>query len=225
MRVVCISDTHNKHNKLILPPGDCLIHAGDFSAIGRHHEVEHFLKWFSKQDFKYKVFIAGNHDLSFQDELSWKRKILKQYIHSENNPSHIYYLQHKSITLEGVKIFGSPWSPEFGNWAFGYKRELADKYWKKIPKDIDILITHGPPKDILDECFYNQPPYPKNAGCNYLLTHILQIQPKLHIFGHIHEEYGIRQIAGFKTFFANVSSCNLFYELVNQPTVFDLDKI
>ena len=71
MRITHISDTHNKHNALNgkLPGGELLIHSGDFTSIGRKHEVESFIKWFDKQDYTHKVFIAGNHDLVFQSEI------------------------------------------------------------------------------------------------------------------------------------------------------------
>ena len=77
MRITQISDTHNKHKQLDgkLPGGVLLIHSGDISSLGRKHEVEQFIKWFGKQDYTHKVFIAGNHDMTFDREILLRDKL------------------------------------------------------------------------------------------------------------------------------------------------------
>lgn len=134
MKIVAISDTHGQHHKLQLPEGDVLIHAGDISNRGELHEIKDFLLWFDKQPFKTKIFIAGNHDFYFER-------------HSEeeiNNiiPDGITYLKDSGIEIEGIKIWGSPITPFFFNWAFNRNRgyEIA-RYWDLIPSDTDIHYT------------------------------------------------------------------------------------
>ncbi len=165
MRITHISDTHNKHNQLNgkLPGGQLLIHSGDFTSIGRKHEVEKFIEWFSKQDYTHKVFIAGNHDLTFQSERMYEAKSAhfeyKEYPTPgaegkpewlvellSNLPDSVYYLENSSIKLEGINIWGSPHSPSFGyGWAFNKDRgnDIA-QCWNEIPMDTDIVITHTP---------------------------------------------------------------------------------
>ena len=147
MKITLISDTHNKH-KLItddLIGGDLLIHAGDISSMGYEHEILEFCKWFNSIDnYDHKVFIAGNHDWGFQNNIDKVNQILNSY-------KTINYLQDDWLkvsydqTDSMVNIYGSPWQPEFYNWAFNLPRkgnQLKEK-WDNIPTDTDILITHG----------------------------------------------------------------------------------
>jgi predicted phosphohydrolase len=219
-KICFISDTHNFHNKINIPECNILIHAGDFSAIGRHHEVENFLKWFNKQPAHYKIYIAGNHDISYQKEPDFKQRMLDIY-------PNLTYLENTGIWIDNIYIWGSPYSPEFNTWAFGYNRNEANKIWDLIPDYTTILVTHGPPKNILDWCFYNQPPYPQDAGCEVLRNKIIRIKPKWAVFGHVHESRGINQNILSPTTCMNVSICTLRYEPANKPVVidYDLDKI
>lgn len=132
-KIVFISDTHNKHNYLtsnaygnILGSGDYLIHCGDVSSMGYKHEIEQFLEWFSNTDFKHKIFIAGNHDFGFEQQTD---------IAQEYKEMGVIYLFDSSVIIDGIKFYGSPWQPEFHNWAFNLSRgeELAEK-WEQIPK-------------------------------------------------------------------------------------------
>lgn len=181
-----ISDTHNWHEDLELGNGDLLIHAGDFTDFGMEYEVEDFIHWFARQNYRHKIFIAGNHDL-FMESVSQKE--MKQLI-----PDTVTYLENRSITIEGVKIFGSPVTPYYFGMAFNEKRGKAiQKVWNKIPNDTDILITHGPPLGILDN----------DLGCEDLLQSVQKNNPRLHVFGHIHEAKGM--IKSKNTIFANAS--------------------
>lgn len=204
MKISFISDTHTKHNQLNLPGGDILIHGGDISNRGSFQDLSSFLSWFEKQDYKYKIFIAGNHDFCFEDYPNQSKEIIKQY--------NVIYLEDSEVTIEGIKIWGSPWQPEFCNWAFNLPRgqKLADK-WSLIPEDTDILITHGPPYGILDEAIRNK----EKTGCQDLMDRVSIIKPKVHCFGHIHEQYGTVDCNGTK--FINASSVNLHYIICNQP--------
>ncbi len=185
-----------------------LIHAGDISYKGKESEVEDFIKWFAKQDFKHKIFIAGNHDFYFEKEKAAKIKMLL--------PDSITYLKDEGTEVEGIKIWGSPYTPWFFNWAFNERRgELLDRHWQKIPNDTDVLLTHGPPFGILDMVINEQ-----NVGCKNLLQRVLEVKPKVHVYGHIHEDYGSVKRHGIR--FINASVLNEVYELVNKPIVFDL---
>jgi Icc-related predicted phosphoesterase len=130
----------------------------------------------------------------------------------------IIYLQDRAIELNGVKFYGSPWQPEFCNWAFNLSRdtgELGDK-WAMIPEDTDVLITHGPPMGILDKCDHG-----KRVGCEELFNEVThRVKPKIHVFGHIHEEYGTHKTDD--TLFVNASTCTVMYEPTNPPIVVDL---
>lgn len=222
MKISFISDTHTKHKQLNLEGGDLLIHSGDLSNKGSFNDLEDFLLWFGKQPYRYKIFIAGNHDFCFQDSPARCRQVLKE--HEEYN-GNIIYLEDSGIEIEGIKIWGSPWQPEFHNWAFNLPRgqKLADK-WSLIPDDVDVLITHGPPYGILDIVNYSgridyDPRKDRHSGshqgCQDLMDRVSIIKPKVHCFGHIHEQYGCVDYNGTK--FINASSVNLHYIICNQP--------
>ncbi len=208
MKIIAISDTHGQHAALKLPPGDMLIHAGDVSGRGRPHEIENFIEWFAAQDFEHKIFIAGNHDFFFE---RFPQKDIQSLLRPE-----VTYLNDSGITIEGIKIWGSPVQPWFYDWAFNRQRGAdIDKHWQLIPEDTDILITHGPPQGILDKTASGEA-----VGCEMLIQHIERIKPKFSIFGHIHEAYGREEKAG--TTFVNASVLNLQYRLVNEAVVLEI---
>ena len=244
MRITHISDTHNHHSKLQedLPGGDLLIHSGDFSSIGRKSEVERFIKWFNNLDnYTYKVFIAGNHDLSFQSEALQRRKAdwfdgPKEYEEpaEEGKPywlsqildrefeglvDNVFYLENESITIAGVKIWGSPYSPTFGrDWVFNVDRgEDAAKLWSTIPTDTNIVITHGPMYGALDVAYNSGLP----VGCEDLYNRLQIVKPDLHFCGHVHEGYGYKQVGDMYSF--NGASVSLEYQYKNKPISFDYD--
>ena len=209
MKIVFISDTHGQHRKLKnLPKADLIIHGGDVSKLGKDHEVEDFIHWFLRLDYAHKIFIAGNHDFYFEDySFDFIQKKLT---------SNCHYLCNSGVEIEGVKIWGSPVTPTFFNWAFNVDRGKAiEKYWNMIPIDTDILLTHGPVKGILDRTISDI-----NAGCEDLLNTVKKVKPKFHLFGHIHEAYGKEKVK--ETTFVNGSLLNEKYELVNSPVEIDL---
>lgn len=225
MRITLISDTHTKHHELSwdstdLPGGDLLIHAGDLMNSGRSEiDIHSFCEWFeSLNQYEHKVFIAGNHDRMFENYPEKAMQIVNSY-------KWINYLQDDWIKVgddrEMVKIYGSPWQPEFYSWAFNLPKggpELASK-WEAIPADTDILITHGPPQDHLD---MSGPPYNEpHLGCALLREKVDEQPPKIHVFGHIHGGYGYKFYNG--THFFNASILNERYDYVNKPVTFDWD--
>jgi Icc-related predicted phosphoesterase len=221
MTITFISDTHNKHKQchFDLPGGDLLIHAGDISSMGYEHEIREFCAWYNKiVTYDHKVFIAGNHDWGFQDNSQKAMEIVNSY-------KTIDYLQDDLLCIgEGyeqmVKIWGTPWQPEFYNWAFNLPRngtELQDK-WDQIPLDTDILITHGPAFGKLDTVENTV----ANLGCELLIEKIKQIKPKIHVCGHIHSGNGY--YFDGDTHYFNASVLNERYQYAYKPVTIDWNR-
>lgn len=208
MKITTISDTHGMHHQIHLPGGDVLIHAGDVCNRGTAIEALDFMNWFSNQHYTYKIFIAGNHDFYFENEQNTTIKSLL--------PESVYYLNDSGITIEGISFWGSPITPEFHNMAYNRKRGVdIAKHWDLIPSDTDVLITHGPAYGILDTTFQNL-----QVGCTDLLKKIEKTNPQYHIFGHIHEGYGLTKREG--TTFINTSSVDFHYKL-RKSSFFDFE--
>ncbi len=206
-KIVCLSDTHNCNEKISVPDGDILIHSGDATITGTAQEIRRFNSWFSGLPHKHKILVAGNHDWLFETDPERAQDLL--------HPG-IIYLQDSAVRIEGLKIYGSPWQPRFFEWAFQMDRgaRMAEK-WKLIPDGLDILITHGPPSGILDRT-----PNGDLAGCEELREKVAQARPKVHIFGHIHHGYGVKEAFGVK--FINASNCDEDYIPTNLPIIFEL---
>ena len=213
-KVLCISDTHSKHNlipKEWLEPADIIIHAGDISNVGSFLDIEHFCMWFSSLDqYKHKIFIAGNHDWSFQTSPDHTADILSRF-------PNITYLQDSSVTVEGLKIYGSPWQPEFCDWAFNLPRngEQLEEKWNAIDVDTDILITHGPAWGMLDII-----PGNLRVGCEILTEKIKNSKIKTLICGHIHHSYG--EMMRDWVHYINAATLNERYEVQNPPIIFEI---
>ncbi len=212
MRLVCISDTHGDHAQVEVPDGDVLIHAGDITGHGTKENVKDFLEWFDGHPHQHKMFVAGNHD-GFLENSSAEAK---QYVDKTN----IVWLNDSGVVIEGVQFWGSPITLRFHDWAF--MRNPGDdiaQHWKLIPKNTQVLITHGPPFGILDYV-RRADGSEEQTGCPQLLETILNTQLKTHIFGHIHEEYGSIHRDGID--FLNVSTMNQSYRIANQPVIYTL---
>lgn len=209
MTLTTISDTHGLHRRIRnIPLADVLIHAGDVSSYGDEHQILDFLNWFSNQPHQHKLFIAGNHDFFFERES--EKNIQKQI------PSNVIYLNDSGCEINGINFYGSPITPKFMDWAFNRKRGTEiNIHWKKIPSNTDILITHGPPFGKLDA---NANQY--KTGCDDLLKTVEKIKPKYHIFGHIHEAYGMLETNA--TTFINASILDEHYRIKNSPIVFEI---
>lgn len=182
MKIGLFADTHSMHGLFDYKEFkgfDMLIFAGDCSnpkapALSAP-EVLNFIEWYESIKVPIKLWIAGNHDIAIEAKLVRPKEICKTTT----------YLQHESIEIEGLTVFGSPYTPTFQNWAFNVARHKIGNYWNKIPPHTDILITHGPPKGICDLAYHDR--VLERCGDKALLSHVLAIQPKLHVFGHIHD--------------------------------------
>jgi len=211
MKIICISDTHGLHGhiKNKIPDGDMIIHSGDFCNRGDYFECVEFFNWFGALPHKYKLAIAGNHDI-------WMEKASRSEINAIIPPG-IHYLQDEGVTIEGLNFWGSPVQPEFFDWAFNRKRgSVIQQHWDLIPKDTDVLISHGPPMSILDKTIQGT-----HVGCANLFTTITEkLKLKLHVFGHIHNGYGVD--VKNNTMFVNAAICGEDYRPTNVPRIIQL---
>jgi Icc-related predicted phosphoesterase len=203
MRILHLSDTHNHHHLLHdLPAADVIVHSGDFSFFshqGSRKDFVDFSNWFGGLDYRYKIFVAGNHDNCLDGK---NHEIIQGLL-----PANCFYLCNSGVTIEGLKFWGVPYffsDDVNGNFP---------KIMSQIPADTDILITHRPPYRILDKTG-------NNYGCPDLLLAVLRIAPRYHLFGHVHGAYGIDKSRA--TTFVNASLTNEKYELVNKPFVIDV---
>ena len=216
MKLCFISDTHNNLHRIIekIPKCDYLIHCGDLTNLGTITEIKMFnndleairKKNIIKNDI---IVIAGNHDLLLEKDTEIGKKIITNAV----------YLHDESIILEnGMKLHGSPVTPKYYNWAFMIERgkPIKDFWYKTIPDDTDILVTHGPPYKILDRNRIG-----KHCGCNDLLDRIKDLKNlKINAFGHIHEDSGSIFIDGVH--YINAVSLNKQTDTVNDPIILDI---
>jgi len=214
MKITFISDTHTKHHQVTsqLPGGDLLIHAGDLMNSGHNkNEINYFCEWFESQDYKHKIFIAGNHDKMFEDHPLESNTIVNNY--------DVTYLQDDEDIIDGIKIYGSPWQPEFFNWAFNLPRmgeELKEK-WDMIPHNMDIVVTHGPAYGHLDTVVGQS----MNLGCELLAERLKVVKPKIHVCGHIHSGYGYKFHEG--THYFNAAVLGEDYVFTQKPMTVEWD--
>lgn len=196
MKFIAISDTHGCHRQLNLPKGDVLLHAGDVCNQGNRNQVADFLKWMSELDFKHKILIRGNHDFDLIKQVS---------LLDIEMPKGVLQLDHSGIEINGNLIWGMP-SP----------LDWKNRNWNSVPDDTQILMTHQPPYSILDRT-----PSLTSRGEKGLLEKIKQVQPKVHLFGHIHASYGKKEIDN--TLFLNASAYKASENrIVNAPFIFEL---
>jgi len=227
LKIVTISDTHSGHHQLQLPPGDILIHCGDFSKSRtklNSEEYTDFLAWFSSQEHRTKILIAGNRDDFMHTEVCHKyrsrslEEIQKVQEMFTKNKDIIYLCdssyQHHQHGVS-ITIWGSPWTRLYGKEGKAFQvssQELKQK-WDLIPEDTNILVTHGPPLGICDQNLAKQ-----QAGCPELLDKVKWVKPQVHVFGHIHEGYGT--LMNEDTLFINAASIDkVTKKLTNEPVV------
>lgn len=224
LRVIAISDTHERHSQVTVPPGDLLIHCGDFTNRGSMDAVKSFLDWFMAHPHPNKCFILGNHETTFSGNGSHKYfNLVKKTLDSKT-----HFLHNSSAEIEGFKIYGSPVTPFFCGWAFNYNRgkDIAAE-WAKIPLDTNILITHGPPYGILDlvEDTLSNRGRDLHQGCQDLRTTIQKLpQLKLSLHGHLHTCGGQTEVIDGITY-GNAAICTEQYDPTNKAIVIDIGRV
>jgi Icc-related predicted phosphoesterase len=227
VKVVCISDTHGMHRQLELPYGDVLVHAGDITMEGELNVVADFADWLDEQDHSHKVVVPGNHDFCFEPGSSRYDPQAEMLLLEK----HVHVLRDRARTIAGIKFYGTPWVPGLPLWAFHAPDEYG--YYRHIPSDVEVLVSHGPPYGLRDAVLR----YPASSGgvriqeclgSRALRQRISELkQLKLMVFGHIHDGYGANGARTTESgeegpIIVNASSCDAFYRPDNKPIVVEL---
>lgn len=210
MKLLHISDTHGFHQQMpekSFEDIDVVVHSGDCSnymdPFRNSYEVRSFIDWYAQVPCENKIYVAGNHDTSIE------RRLVRP---EDFKDAGIIYLENESVTIDGVKFWGSPHTPTFGDWAFMKKREKINMVWQAIPDDTDVLITHGPPKGVRDLSFDRDGSL-EMCGCSALMKRCWALRNTLRLvcFGHIHNMDGVDTNQGVsyysktKTVFSNAA--------------------
>lgn len=194
MKAFFFSDTHGFHNQIDIPRDiDITVFCGDCSnypnPYQNENEIRLFMEWYRRIPVKHKLMTWGNHDTSAALGL----------IDPSRYPE-ITVLNHSGVTINGLNFFGSPWTPRFGEWAFMKSRNKMAVIWDSIPDGVDILITHGPPKGVLDLAFdIEDSNNIVQVGCKSLMNTVRRINPMIHAFGHIHDYKTLNNYGVFET--------------------------
>jgi Icc-related predicted phosphoesterase len=186
MDIVCIADTHGRHDRLRVPAGDVLVHAGDFTEVGEPGEVDLFIDWLAGLPHERKIFIGGNHEFYLEEHAAY-------FIEQVGSVPGLVYLQDSGTEIDGIKFWGSPVSPRYGDWAFNRSRGPEIRaHWDRIPKDTNVLVTYCPQAEIGDLNYANS-----HEGCADLRAAVAGLPNlRLHVFGHIHIAFGLYEQAG-----------------------------
>lgn len=197
MRILHLSDTHGCHHRLReLPEADVVVHSGDFCMVGSEQEAIDFLNWFCDLPYPHKIFICGNHD-----DCLYEANI-------NGLDDNVHYLCNSGIEIEGLKFYGIPMF--MGDCV----TDRQSRNYANIPAETDILIIHSPAFGILD--FDDN----LNYGSEELLQAVTNINPRVHLFGHIHKQHGITTIG--TTIFSNGAIMNDDYSTLNHPNIIEL---
>lgn len=213
MKLIFLSDTHNQLHKIVdkVPEGDVLVHCGDFGSSGSMQEYLSFLNTYEQFPHKHKLFTFGNHDGWAERQLNTAKDLAKQ--------KNITCLVDEELIIDGVKFYGSPWTPRYGNWWWMKDRmsHALRHISSRIPDDVNVLFTHGPSWGIMDMSIYDK----DHCGCEHLMRRIKELKYlKIHAFGHIHQWSGVETHDGIIR--VNASICDEQYEPTNPPRVIDL---
>lgn len=239
MTLLHISDTHTLHEQIpntVLALADVIVHSGDTTHgfdDRKNMETEHnkkkfieFLEWFSSTTKKEtrKILSPGNHDLFIARKTKEARKLCESY--------GVELLIEESTEVGGKLLYASPYVPTFGEWVFMKSRGNIHKAWQKIPEDVEILVTHGPPKGILDLAIDKETSRVKQVGCSSLTNKVNNLKKlRLHLFGHVHDNLGCLNQGVFVragVIFAN-SACKSHrgdrYKLTHFGNLFPLNSL
>ena len=208
MRIVCLADLHGFLPAV--PSCDLLLVAGDICPTGdespptqEHWLRSTFARWLDEAPAGAIVGVAGNHDFVGETDPDALRAL------------DWHYLQDDTIEIDGLSIYGSPWTARFQEWAFMLDEEQLAEHWARIPAGVDLLCTHSPPLGYGDRIG------DVSIGSPSLLAAIDQLEPRLSVFGHLHSGYGRWQRNG--SILVNASYCNMDYLPAHEPVVVELD--
>lgn len=208
MKLWHISDTHGLHEQLRVPDGiDIVVHSGDASnwkdPYRNESELRAFIEWFAALPIPTKIFVPGNHDTSLEKGLITRASI---------EDLGINLLLNEERVIGGLRFWGSPTTPRYGDWAYMKDRGTINRTWEHIPEGIDVLITHGPPYGVLDAT-YDHHNKVELVGCSALRKRVAKVPPRFMLFGHVHStkdirNAGTRTVGGLPTLFSNGSCCD-----------------
>jgi Icc-related predicted phosphoesterase len=220
VRFVCISDTHNQLKSVAIPDGDVLLHAGDLTKAGSVNDIAEQFRLLNKMPHEHVVAIAGNHDRAFQSKPELAALYRRRY-------PRVHYLNGESAVIAGIKIWGSPWTPWFEDWAFNFAQgpegeRQAARHYATIPSATQLLLTHGPPREILDQLDHHGSDPGAHVGAIALRERVGSLpQLRAHIFGHIHNAHGLSRVGN--VLFVNAAICDELYQPSQAPIVIDWD--
>lgn len=226
MKIVHLSDTHGWHHGSVTTwleevaeqeKPDAIVHSGDFMKHAmKYEDFEGFINWFQKLPFQHKILVPGNHDM-------WAECLeYDTYLKGELLPHDIHLLICESVVIDGVKFYGSPYTPAFCNWGFQLRPYEQEVHWKNIPDDTDVLITHGPAKGILDYINIINGEPKEALGCEFLTKRIDDLNLQAHLFGHIHGAYGRKEESGYVAL--NSAILNESYKVQNKPQIVEVNS-
>jgi len=203
----------------------CYVHitiAGDCtdpgSSVSNEKQIRNFNQWLGTLPHKHKFVVAGNHDPEKGVSLTDLRNLF----------TNARYLQDESVEIflsnnrKTLKIYGSPWQPQFEGF-LTYKKpgpgkgHIKDLWESSIPESVDIVATHSPPKGHLDA----------GIGSEDLLDLLESVQPKLNCFGHIHKGRqgkmsGAQRIQDGRTLYVNGAIVNDDLEPIWDPVLVEI---
>ena len=207
LRIVLLSDLHDLFREVEVPGGDILLCAGDWTMQSRSlRSIVDFDQWLGELPHRHKVCVPGNHETYLQTALANRSLV-----------SNAVLLINEGVEIEGLRIWGSPVTlvgPAFSMRSAEERRRL----YATIPGDTDILISHGPPRGILDRA----PGSSFHAGDRELLDAVNRVKPRLHVFGHVHGAHGL--FATRETLFANAALLGPDGDIDKEPIVLRMEQ-
>ena len=206
MKAVVLADNHTDYD-FETPEGDLLIHCGDFTFHGNPKEMEKFKNYLKRQPHEHKLFIFGNHEKVDKELTYWI-----DYLEDETGAKCIHEKEYK---INGLKFFGSSYTPQFMNWGFMQDEETRERYWENMYDGMDVLVTHGPPMGIMGKIEDGT-----EIGCEYLRKFVDRVKPKYHFFGHNHAGAGVTSRNG--TLFVTAAILTEHYQKFRPPIVVNL---
>lgn len=227
MKILHLSDTHGLHE------GQCerwvkelieeyqpnvIVHSGDFMRHAmKFQDIQDFFEWFLSLPVEHKILVAGNHDM-------WLEQLENnEYLRQATVPDDLHLLINEEVIIDGIKFWGSPYTPWFYDWGFQLHEHEAEALWPTIPDDVDVLITHGPAHEVLDDMYAQDEADKRTSalGCPYLTKRLKELKHlKAHLFGHIHGGYGRDESRGYVAL--NSAILNENYRPTNKPQILEL---
>lgn len=223
MKIIGISDTHGETSKIEIPACDILLHAGDICPDAyakvwtRKHPVlcvdwlhDVWLPWITPMLndgwIKEVAFTWGNHD--------WTQSIPSDAFRFL--PPNVHLLVDEEVTLGGLRVWGTPWSNQYRNWAWMHESWDLAAFYDRIPSGVDIILSHQPPRGDAARFPDFDTGVMLTVGSAELVSTMARVAPKAVVCGHVHSGHGVYHYDGVKVY--NVSVVDEAYRVVHAPT-------